>query len=67
MTKVQYWRNERQMNRLELASKAGVSDSIIHRIEKNNGYGGVSIRNFYKIAKALDVPLAELIDYDLLD
>lgn len=67
MTKVQYWRNERQLNRKELALKAGVSDSVIHRIEKNTGYGGTSIRNFYRIAKALDVPLEELIDYDLLE
>lgn len=67
MTKVQYWRIERQMNIKELAERAGVSDSVIHRIEKGTGYGGTSIRNFNRIANALNIPLPELIDYEMLE
>lgn len=67
MTKVQYWRIERHLNIKELAERAGVSDSVIHRIEKGTGYGGTSIRNFNRIAKALNIPLSELIDFDRLD
>lgn len=67
MTKVQYWRIERHMNIKELADRAGVSDSVVHRIEKGTGYGGTSIKNFNRIAKALNVPLPELIDYEMLE
>lgn len=67
MTKIQYLRNERQMSRIELARKAGISDSVIHRIEKGRGYGGVGIKQFYRISKALGVELMDVIDLDMIE
>lgn len=67
MTKIQRLRNERDWSRLELARKAGVSDSVIHRIEKGNGYGGTGIKQFYRIAKALGVDLMDVIDVEIIE
>lgn len=67
MTKIQLLRNEKQMNRIELARKAGISDGVIHRIEKGKAYANVPIGTFYKIAKALGVELTDVIDLDRLE
>lgn len=67
MTKIQYLRNEQQLNRSELARRANISDSVIHRIEKGQTYANVPIGTFYKIAKALNVDLIDVIDFDRLE
>ena len=68
MTKIQLLRNEKQMNRKELSQKAGLSDGVIHRIEKGKTkYSNITIGSFYKIAKALDVDLMDVIDLELLE
>lgn len=67
MTKIQYLRNERQWSRIELARRAGLSDNVIHRIEKGKTYKNVTIGSFHKIAKAFGVDLMDVIDLDCLE
>lgn len=68
MTKIQFLRNERGWSRAELARRAGVSDMMIHRIEKGTQpYGNFAIGAFYKISKALGVGLMDVVDIDRLE
>lgn len=67
MTRIQYLRSERDWSRRELAQKAGVSDTVIHRLEKGKGYGGTGIKQFYRIAKALGVGLMDVIDVEMIE
>lgn len=67
MTKIQYYRVDRGLSKRALAQKAGISDNVIRRLEKGEAYGNVTLGSFYKIAKALNVSLFDLIEPDLLE
>lgn len=66
MNKIQYYRVERGLSKRALAMKAGVSDNVIRRLEKEEAYGNVTLASFNKIAKALNVELFDLIEPELL-
>lgn len=53
-------RLERNWSQAELAKKAGLSQSYIHDLE--TGTKTPTIRTLEKLAKALQVPIDELID-----
>lgn len=67
MTKIQFHRVEQGLSKRKLAEKAGVSDNVIRRIEKGEAYGNITLGSYNKIAKALGLPLFDIIDLDMLD
>ena len=62
MTRLKLWRMRRKMSIQDLADKSGVNRATISRIERgvNRPYG----QTLGKLAEALDVDPAELIDVE---
>ena len=56
-----YNANGGEMTQRELASKVGVSVSMIGALESKNMSQGVSLYNLYKISKVLKCPLENFI------
>ena len=54
-------RKEKQLSQEELAYKAGVHRTYLGGIER--GERNPSLRNIYAVAVALDISLAELLDF----
>ena len=67
MNKVQFYRVDQGLSKRALAKKAGISDNVIRRIEKGEAYSNITLGTFYKLAKALNVDLFDLIEIDLLE
>jgi transcriptional regulator with XRE-family HTH domain len=55
-------RLDRSLTQEELAAKAGFSRSYYAEIE--NGKRNVSLLNLHKLARCLEVPLPELLDFE---
>ena len=67
LTKVEINRLKRRWSRKDLANKAGLSDGVIRRIENGEAYKNATINSFYKIAKAFDMKLEDILDFNLLE
>ena len=57
-----YNANGGDMTQRELASKVGVSVSMIGALESKNITQGVSLYNLYKISEILNVPLTKFLE-----
>ena len=57
-----YNANGGEMTQRELASKVGVSVSMIGALESKNITQGVSLYNLYKISEILNVPLTKFLE-----
>ena len=57
-----YNANGGEMTQRELASKVGVSVSMIGALESKNISQGVSLYNLYKISEILNVPLTKFLE-----
>lgn len=60
MSRVEFLRKAHGWSRLELASRAGVTESTIIRAERRSPTA-LQARNLEKIARAFDVPIGELL------
>ena len=60
--KVQYYRKLRGMTQEAFADKIGISWSFVAKIESPTRPFGVSMETLFKIAEALDVPVAKLFE-----
>lgn len=68
MTKLQEFREAQGLSRQQLADKTGVAYSTIERIENDKfNYKAVKIGTLYDCAKALNVDLIDIIDFEKLD
>lgn len=66
MTKLEKLRRERHLTKRGLAAKANVSDNLIYRIETGQCVSGVQIGSLSKLAKALGVPITDVIEDQFL-
>ena len=57
-----YNANGGEMTQRELASKVGVSVSMIGALESKNITQGISLYNLYKISEILNVPLTKFLE-----
>jgi len=57
-----YNANGGEMTQRELASKVGVSVSMIGALESKNISQGVSLYNLYKISEILNVPITKFLE-----
>jgi len=57
-----YNANGGDMTQRELASKVGVSVSMIGALESKNISQGVSLYNLYKISEILNVPITKFLE-----
>ena len=57
-----YNANGGDMTQRELASKVGVSVSMIGALESKNITQGVSLYNLYKISEILNVPITKFLE-----
>ena len=57
-----YNANGGEMTQRELASKVGVSVSMIGALESKNITQGVSLYNLYKISEILNVPITKFLE-----
>lgn len=64
MNKLKTLRESRNLTQVDLAEISGVPQSTISRIESGFFKKGPSIDNVVKLAKALGVPVAELLEDD---
>lgn len=60
--KIKLLRAERKVSQRQLAELAGVDNNTIARIESKNIYSSPRVETLFKIAKALNVDVKELLD-----
>lgn len=60
---IAYYRKYRLLTQQELAEKANMSSSFITKLENPNIFIGITFEKLCKIAKALGVTEAELLDF----
>ncbi len=61
---IQNLREERCMDINELSKKTGIRKEYLNKIEKGVAYGVLLEKHLVKIAKALNVKLSELLDFE---
>lgn len=63
--RIKYWRQIRKLSQIELATKVGMNQSQISKIEK--GERGVLAHELPVIAKTLEVPITDILEGGLED
>lgn len=63
--RIKYWRQIRKLSQIELATKVGMNQSQISKIEK--GERGVLAHELPAIAKTLEVPITDILEDGLED
>lgn len=61
---IAYYRKLNGMTQEEFAEKLGVHTSFLGQIEAPNIKKAISMDTLFRIAKALDIPPAKLLDFD---
>lgn len=61
---VAYYRKLSGMTQEDLAEKLGVHTSFLGQIEAPNIEKAISMDTLFRLAKALDIPPAKLLDFD---
>ena len=63
--KIRYYRRQKGMSQEELALKANLNPAFFGQVER--GLKCPTVDTLYKIAKALEIPLPELVRFDSAD
>lgn len=65
--KIAYWRTLRGMTQATLAKQAGLSKTIISKLERGNYNENVSISHIIDIAEAMNVDFTLLVDFNAVE